>query len=143
MAKWKMSSIRARVLSTPMRLVNQIDSAEAYLDGAGTSEINDSPSRVIPAAPKCPHQFRENGGLFCCPVFDEFREQNRIETHVAGLRSAFGEDGNDPHPFTSTQAKTVVCSESYITTYSADLISCHRVFEASQQLVSGSGHRGT
>ncbi len=52
------------------------------LTSAGTSEINDSSSRVNPAAPKCPHQFRENGGLFCCPVFDGFREQNRIETSV-------------------------------------------------------------
>ena len=56
--------------------MNQIDSAEACLAGTGTSEINDSSSRVNPAAPKCPHQFREKGRLFCSPVFDDFREQN-------------------------------------------------------------------
>ncbi len=77
MAKWKMSSIRARVLNTLKRLVNQIDSAEARLDGTGTSEINDSPFCVNPAAPKCAHRFRKNGRLIWCPRFDEFRGQNR------------------------------------------------------------------
>ena len=78
MEKWKMSSIRARVLSTPKWLVNQIDSAEACLDGTGTSEITVSASHLNPAAPKCPYQFREKGRLFWCPRFDEFREQNQI-----------------------------------------------------------------
>ncbi len=44
----------------------------------------------------CTWGVREYGGLFCCPVFDEFREQNRIETGVAGLRSDFGDDGARP-----------------------------------------------
>jgi len=35
------------------------------------------------------------GGLFCCPVFDEFRGQNRIETPVTGFRPSLGVDGTD------------------------------------------------
>jgi hypothetical protein len=70
---------------------NHLDVASARLTSAGKIEIIDSPSRVNPAAPKCPHQFREMGGLFCCPVFDEFRGQNRIETGVSGIRSEFSD----------------------------------------------------
>ena len=80
---------------------NHLDVASACLTSAGTSEINDSPSRVNPAAPKCPHQFRENGGLFCCPVFDEFRGQNRGRV-VRGLSRISLEVGRTSPNLTTT-----------------------------------------
>ncbi len=52
-----LTTIAAIIISTTRRegvrsiLANQIDSAEAYLDGAGTSEISDSAFRVNPDAP--------------------------------------------------------------------------------------------
>ena len=46
---------------------------------------------------------REKSRLVCCPAFDEFREQNRIETPVTGLRSGFSDDGTDSHPATSAR----------------------------------------
>ena len=33
----------------------------------------------------CAYRVREKGGLFCCPVFDEFRGRNRAEARVIGL----------------------------------------------------------
>ncbi len=51
---------------------------------------------------------REKSRLTCCPAFDEFREQNRIETPVTGLRSGFSDDGTDSHPTESARAKTIV-----------------------------------
>ena len=87
-ARWAEQPNRSYIISTTRathrsRLVNQIDSAEACLDGAGTSQINDSPYRVNPAAPKCAHRFRKNGRLIWSAGFDEFRRQNRAESRAA------------------------------------------------------------
>ena len=59
------------------------------------------------AARKCqnPPPVRENGRLFCCPVFDEFREQNRIEMRATDLRSGVGDDGIDSHQVTSVSKR--------------------------------------
>ncbi len=64
-ARWAEQPNRSYIISTTRAGhtevgSNQIDSEEACLARTGTSEINDSPSRVNPPAPICPHRFREN-----------------------------------------------------------------------------------
>jgi hypothetical protein len=75
MEKWKLLSIRARVMSTPKRLVNQIDSVVACLDGTGTSEINDSSSRVNPAVPECLHHFAKTVVKKCVRELTSFADR--------------------------------------------------------------------
>ena len=66
------------------------------LKPAQTGIVRSSLSSLKPMSSAGAFGVRKYGGLFCCPVFDEFRGQNQVQTRVTGLGSGFGDDGTRP-----------------------------------------------